>query len=1212
MSSVVNETLLDYSLVKYVNLPHTNTVLFYAGTMFPNNENLVSAVWTFGDGTTRTTAFIVNEARYNRVVNAFQDHMEFFPRWSPNGRSSAGLVVPRFEITHHYKTPGTYEVSVKLIDKNGISYTGESVYVTTLDDEPKYAVPFNWDEITNDYILSNSVELLSKGSSGGIPEVSSLFSSAAILPIDVSFNITNLLGRTDIDFIEWSFGDGTTDVISILGSAITQQLTENNYSYQLMPAPLVYEPSVVIYFSNKLKIKLQVPQVPLIDISNITEGVNSSSNTSFNLTTPFNITPTKSSLLPVDTKFIHVIQPDLKYIIWNYVDGTYDVIPVAYAGNISNILQTVTVNHKYTSVNHFTFVPKCLLVYENADGTFRAESYRSRSVINYQLGVLNPQADQSVSRVNSITNYQARNNISSLIEYPATNTGYATVYLRLTLGIKSKHILYFEKIVWKINDKVIVTDKNTTERFGTLTLHNIPTEAIPSSPLLVTAEIYGMPHIYADIENYNLLILYDSYEREVFVIDKDIQDQNNAIVASNLLLLPPDLNPETVILDNGDIEIVTPIFDSEITVDISDDDVVFVGSNLIFDNLFKADAPASNFLNRLFPSTASIPSDILVSKRVVGFFRPTKTSPIIVDPGNFTFTIRLESIEFNKPYYIPDPFKYGSNTDAVSFNSLDQSFKKNARFGKARNEPNQPADSVSFYGYNSNKINNDISSIFDMGYIHDGKRDLFGNTYGVLKDNNNFRENIDLTLQNTILTLQLNGYRFYDDIFGEADSFNYALTGTFGNETIRSGLSSNTNGLTGRPESFFTLNFGDFIRISKYTEPTEVIGSTISYINPKNVAVRDGGYFAVSENNLLPDPISSDSPSWPGSGVYYYNTLLESGVHNATPYTRPLLSTLFNSQSAIFTQNVRVSANNSIFNIDGGLYNTKYNITDQFFSTGPIDFIDNVNPTSLTSFVSGVNIVNETKSSRDSLSGTIIVKEASGSVDTFLNKLPYLQDKYLPTVYSSLTSGIINFELAYNTYCLQTNNYVIFDSINYTAAGYINPKTANIALEYNNNLFNTVSNRYKVGDNIYVAILSTFGTITPDIACVYPIIYRLNIYSLDLEQIFPATANISAVSSAFTVSASGVLYTESSSPYITYNTDLEMFNISYILKDQNKLPYLMSTYFRDRRNNIIANVNGFSFGKDNITTQFNNISTLNNFNILLSSGTFTISSALIL
>ena len=202
--------------------------------------------------------------------------------------------------------------------------------------------------------------------------------------------------------------------------------------------------------------------------------------------------------------------------------------------------------------------------------------------------------------------------------------------------------------------------------------------------------------------------------------------------------------------------------------------------------------------------------------------------------------------------------------------------------------------------------------------------------------------------------------------------------------------------------------------------------------------------------------------------------------------------------------------------------------------------------------------------------------------------------------------------MAYNTYCLQTSNYVIFDRLAYTQEGYVNPKTPNIALEYNNNLFNTVSNRFKVGDNIYVAVLSTFGSITPSEVCVYPIIYRVNIYSLDLEQIFPTTANISTHSSAFTINANGVLYTESSSPYITYNTDLELFNISYILKDQNKLPYLMSVYFRNKHDNIIDSVNGFNFGQDNITTQFNNISVLNSFNTFLSSSVYTISSALIL
>lgn len=1205
-SVVVNNTVLDYSTVKYFNVPYSNTVKFYSGVLFPNNKSFVRAIWDFGDNTTLTTYFSSNSARYTNAVNALVDKVSFFPRWSDNLRDGLGVVIPRFETEHTYSETGSYQVNVLLIDSNGISYTSQPVQVTVAENIKPYNVPSNWSTITTQYTTSNDVYLLSKL---GIPEVKANYSTVSSLPIDVSFNITNLIGRNDIDYIEWNFGDGTSSVTNTKGGPIIQQFVEINYSYKLIPTQLVYEPQVIIYFSNKQKIKLQVPQIPLIITSNITIGVNSEDNTTVNNTPLFNITPTQSSLLPVTTDFIQIIPKNLKYVIWNYDDGIYDVIPVSYTDNASNILQTISTKHKYTSVNFYNYVPKCLFMFENDDGTFDAQSYRSKKYLNYQLGIINPTANYFNASIVSTTNYRKTETISCLVEYPSTNTGSATVHLRVNLGIP-KQILYFEKIVWTVNGETIITDKNTSKDFGTLTLNNVTTHNNTDNPLIVTAAIYGIPAIFAGIAGNNSLTFYNSYQATFFVIDKDVQEAINADAIVELALPIPE-QPSIIQTPTG-LEIITPIIDSDVEV-IVEEAPVYIGSNLIFDTLFKADNPAGNFLNRLYPSTASTPSDILVSKRVIGFFRPSKTSPVIVDPGEFTFTLNLESLEYNKPYYLPDPYKYGSNIEVITFNSLDQSFKKNARFGKARNEPNQPLDSVSYYGYNSNNISNDLREIYNSGYIHDSKRDLFGNTYGLLKDNNNFRQNINLEPTNKVYTLQLNGYKFYDDIFGEANSFNYSITGSLGSETVRSGLSSFTNGLTGRSSSLYLLNFGDFIRKSNYTTPTEIIDINTQYLNPINVAIRDCGYFTMSESNLLPDSISSDLSTFPGSGAYYYSELYEAGANTATPYIRPLLSNLYKSQSAVFTQNVRVSANNGVIDVDGGLFVTNFNINDNFFTLGEVAYIDNVNPTSITSFVSGLSVNYDSKTVRDNLSSSVLVRDTQGNVDDILNKLSYLQTKYTPTVYSSLTSKIVNFDLVYNTYCIQTSNYIIFDKINYTENGYINPKTPNIAISYGNNFYNNVSNRYKVGNNVFFAVLSTYGDITSSTAFVYPLIYKIDINTLKLQQIFPNISDVSTLSPDFAIDTNGVLYTEASVPYITYNSDIELFNISYLLKDQNKLPYLMSVYFRDKQDNIIDSTFGFSFGSGNITTQFTSTTSINSFNTLLSSSAISpITTALIL
>ena len=180
-----------------------------------------------------------------------------------------------------------------------------------------YTISNNWLEISKTYVVGSDINFLSKN---GIPEVTTTVSTTSSIPINVNYIINNISNRLDIDYIEWSFGDGTTDVKTVLKSPIIPELSRNYYSYKLIPNNLVYEPQVTIYFSNKTKYKLQIPNIPLLDLSNISVSINNSSNSTFNQTPNFNITPIQSSVLPVETKFTHIITKDLKYIIWNIED----------------------------------------------------------------------------------------------------------------------------------------------------------------------------------------------------------------------------------------------------------------------------------------------------------------------------------------------------------------------------------------------------------------------------------------------------------------------------------------------------------------------------------------------------------------------------------------------------------------------------------------------------------------------------------------------------------------------------------------------------------------------------------------------------------------------------------------------------------------------------------------------------------------------------
>lgn len=1204
--SVINITTLDYSTVKSITVPNSNTVKFFAGTLFPNNKDLVAAVWDFGDGTSVTTTYSSNSARYTNVVTSLNSVVDFFPRWSSSVDECLGVVVPKFETTHTYSNAGNYSVNVKLVDSSGISYIGTPVNVTVPDTLVAYTLPNNWENISASYTTSNDINFLYND---GIPQVSTVVSSVSSLPITVDFTISNLVGRVDVDYIEWNFGDGTFTVTNVLNSPVIPSLAQVRYDYQLAPTNLVYEPTVTVYFKNKTRYQFAVPQIALIDLTNISVDTPTVGNSAIRPVNVFNITPKNSYTLPVTTKFIHKVLPNLKYIIWNYDDGVYDVTPVDYSVDYSFINQVKIIEHTYSSINYYKFLPKCLLVFENLDGTYSVEQYQSRKYLNYDLSVINPLDNYYETVITSFSNYRKFDNISSVVVYPETNEGYASLTLRLSLD-RPKDILLFEKIVWNINGTIIIQDKNTSKEFGYL---NIPNIVTPVYDYSITATLYGIPAIYLLDGGNTKLTYYGEYQTSLFILDKDEQEAINANSQIEFNIVPE----VTIITTPEGIEITTGIVDEDIQI-IVEDQPVYINSTVIFDKLFTAINPAGNLLNREYPTTATTFSNKLTNKRAIGYFRPSKSSNIIIDPGIYSFTINLEAIQYNQPYYFPDPYKYGSNTDVILFYSLDASFKKNAKFGRARREPNQPKDSVSFYGYNTlptEEAYSNLSYIFDEGYVHNSSSDIYGNVYGLVKDNNNFRKTINSEEGGTLLYLVFNGYKFFDDILGQGYSFNYFLSGTYETETIISGISSFTNGFSALSSNAYTINFGDFIQTPKFKAYSDPIDINTQFLDPIDVGIRDGAYFTLSNTEFLTDPISSDMPgfsSLSASTDCYFTELFEAGVNQAVPYIRPLLSSTYKSQSAIFTQSVRVSGANGVIDINGGEFVTNFDPTDNFFVTNETIYIDSVDPTSVTAYLSTTIPTTESKNTRDNLAGQIVIKSKNGTVLPLTTQLPYFEGKFGSTIYSSLTSGVLSFDMVYDTFMLATSSYLIIDRVKYASNAFVNPKTQNLTVEYNQNLYNTLSNRYKVNNDVYFATLSAYGTPSSTEIFVYPIIYKVNYSDFTMIKVFPDVDDISTYSSEFKLSGLNVLYTEASSPYITFNGDTNVFNITYLLKDQNKSPYLISANFEDKGNIVFKSVNSYVFGSDNYTYQFTSTSTLTSFSTLLSSSVITFNQAMIL
>lgn len=709
--------------------------------------------------------------------------------------------------------------------------------------------------------------------------------------------------------------------------------------------------------------------------------------------------------------------------------------------------------------------------------------------------------------------------------------------------------------------------------------------------------------------------LYDVYP-EYFNQDPDplIYDNKDLDYGENIFLLPDDILINKIFSDISDtlkeIKEVDQLFNNKrkLTKKYISTNFYFLSTgstvtDFLSGKLFDCDKPISNFLNIDFPTTASTQRNQFKSPRQVGFFRPHKTSIILVDGKNLQFSFNLENLAPNSLYYFPDPLIHGNTDNVITFIVDDTNFKRNFSSGSARNQPLYQSDDVSYYGYASkydiNKSPN-LNGLFEKGYIHDLKHDIYNNIFGLFKDNNNFKQSIEIVDKNIIKNLQLDGYVFYDELYSEGFTFDYSIfDDTTYTETIRSGLSSYTNSfiLSSNP---YTLFFRYFTPYEELIEPTEDI-STSEFI------IRDGAFFLRTNGEPYDDPISSDLSAFPGSFIYYYSDLLEAGLHTVSPLQRALLDPTFPSLTANFTQSGRPLANNSITDINGGKFTDNF-VFDFTFNSVSYPFSNEV--FSPTTYLPISSYENENIIDRNDLEGTIYVKNSNSQViKTLLDTCDYMNVKYSSTLVQELSTQILNFDLANDILFIETPNYLLIDKIVYNNGIFNNPKTSNIVITKNENYYDKVSSRYKVGNFVYYCTLQTLtSAISSNNFILYPEIYRFDLFNFKNEKLFPLTLNeIIGNSSFYTISGGDVRYTSSDSPILTYSSRNNMFNLSFILKDQNNFIFLQEYDFEITPDIKVLNHKQYRPTNDQISNIFlSSYSTELYFN--LSTGTSTISS----
>jgi len=658
--------------------------------------------------------------------------------------------------------------------------------------------------------------------------------------------------------------------------------------------------------------------------------------------------------------------------------------------------------------------------------------------------------------------------------------------------------------------------------------------------------------------------------------------------------------------------------------------------------LFKSEKPYANFLNQDYPSTASIFSDQVISERDLGFFKPSNTAIATIQGKKIDFYKKSE-YKPNQFYIFPDPNLYTNNDSILTFIVDTSSSINNRSKGIAINQPNPDKESTTFLGYSSeiNKernLNTDLSYLYDQGYIDDSKKDIFGNIFGLVKDNNYYRSNLEFEIPKHVKNLVLNGYTFFDDLYSEGYNFDYDTTdSTTFSETIRSGLTGFTNGFNAPGDQSPDLPLSSYYIFGRFFAPyQELIQPSdylkVDYTRPESITfdadVKEGAYFRFSDSEALADPVRSGLSAFSeSSDQFYFSELVEAGIgyyDGAATVVRALSDdtgpgtaykpgvALYKGLSGNFTYNVRLSGGNGVKNYDGSRFtdNIIFNYTqaDEEFL-----YNDTVDSTNVTDFET-VNAADVSTFDRNSHVGKIYIKNVNESsvapaVKELTQTLDYLSGKYNNTICHELSNKVVDFDILYDTLFIETSSFLVTEKTSYVDNKFVSPNTFTSTLNINTNYFDKVSNRLKVGSDVYYCRIEK-EQITFKNVRIYPTIFKYNFTKDKTEQIFPTTGN-NANSCMFNLSTFDSVYIESGKPVLTYNSDNEQFNLAFLIKDLNKGPLLINYLFEYKDTINFLHTSSFSSNNSRFTDSFttNGETDLSNTFFVLSSVTPTLSTS---
>ena len=610
--------------------------------------------------------------------------------------------------------------------------------------------------------------------------------------------------------------------------------------------------------------------------------------------------------------------------------------------------------------------------------------------------------------------------------------------------------------------------------------------------------------------------------------------------------------------------------------------------------LIAADNPTNNVLNLQGADAAQIQSNDVKLLRDIGLnFKPDNIGLFKLQAETFTYSINLSALS-NEFVIFPDPNKYGNvSVNPVSSYPVYYKFDyrdnvRNVSSGVASGDPKITNKVTTFESYTTKERNstqlkefNDISyklnftDLFDQGVIDKYQTDIFGNEYALLKYTPLQPRISD---QDYIKNLLLDGHTFWDR--NEGYNFDYS-TASVNGDTIRSGLTANTNGMS-QLNTFLTLYFREFSPYQDLIKKTRAL----------KPFWRDGGAFTFFDGSKLPNPLSGLGPGFPSPLNYYYTVLAEgtfaveqailSGV-DMNIITEDEFNIITDLSILEFATDVRnyLSAGSPYTNYDGGFFTDEVNLPNDFIYSDNYRYLDNPDPRGATvlSLLSAQDLTLTTEE-RKAMDGRLYVKNSSYSNSQPLSTaLSYILQKYPTSVQADINLTLLDFDIIQNTIFLETKSNLLIDKIDYKDAEFTKPSTVNTLYSVNSSIgAETFSNRFYVEDTgkVYFARFQTIGANDCEASprnylTVYPEVYEYSILDNHVNKVYPADTAASTLSvfdvntSALSLGVSATRnYTieEVHTPKIAYNKRNDIFKLTYIVNDPNDMSHFIDVSFK--------------------------------------------------